>query len=239
MTQPNGYVATMRGIWDPGTLPAATPSNYAQLQQAIDQATRDALGEADALLDFHVISSASPGAPVRRSRWHLEGIASGPQSAIGANGPHDSQVTLFVRVYPATERRQVVVAVDSYQMPHRGIFSPVLAATLLRGLWGEGSRTLTVDQLGEGTFTPTEISFETFTGQYATVAYADADASLEAYPLVSSTSQAPTMWLVMGDGPQPAWQVSYVVPRMSTPPSERLDVGGMPAPEFTPLPWEA
>lgn len=236
------YVATIVGTWDPGSVPAlSTSPMHAAAQDAATSASQTALAIKDGMLEFYIISTDQPGAPVARTRWRVEATAAGPTLEFNTAQPHESELTLSVRIYPHSQTRQVVTddAVD--EMPYRGVLAPGVVALLLRHHWGPESRTLTLDGFGSGTFIPTALRFrDTWNSTTVEMAYDSNETVLAPYALIAANSfSPPAMWLTTTETPKKAWQISYCIRKEGETAQNRWDRSIQSAPEFNELTWPA
>lgn len=233
------YTASIGGTWAPGTIPAITPDNYQSAQAAAISALDTIIGITNSTVEFYVVYTPAPGAPVYRTRWRVEADASGPGMLLDTTIEHDSDITLLVRLYSYAEVRQVVADEDLHDMPYRGVYSPLLGALMLRRAWGTGARDVTLTGFGTGTFTPETLKFrDTWNSISYEIPYDTPAAQIGAYEITTSPNAAPpAMWLVSADDLTQGWQVSYCVSTPGQPIADRWDTSIQPVPEFDPLPW--
>lgn len=233
------FVASIIGTWNPGSVPALDSATFPAAQAAATEATRDLLGVVDQTLDFHVVATDYPGGPVYRTRWRVRADGSGPMLKIGPAEPSTAQVDLMVWIYPHTEVRQVVADPQMADMPYRGVFGGVLAALLLRDLWGPGARTITLPAVGSGSFEPESLRYRNvFNSDTVTVPYGADDSEITSYAfIVNDSGQPPGMWLATDADPRASWQISYCVTSADQSVVDRWDTTPQPIPDFEPLEW--
>lgn len=231
------YRATINGTWNPGSIPAIEPAGYPSAQRAATDATRSALGLTGDTVDFHILSVKQSGGPVYRAHWKLFSYVSGPALHMGTTEPHDSQISLMLRVFPFSQVDQVRFDPDLVDADYRGVMAGVVPALLLRKHWGLGPRQITVGSLGTGTFTPAELTYpELFSANPQTTVPYDTPDALASYgfTLAAGSSPQPAMWLV--DADDASWKVSYCAERVELAYLDRWDDPDEPAPGFDPLP---
>lgn len=240
MTDPDSstYLASIVGTWNPGSVPAITPDAYASANAAIQAATDAVIGVVDSTIEFHVIATDESGGPVYRTRWRLEADASGPSLNLNTTEPHQSELTLLVRVYPRSQVRQVIVDEEMHDMPYRGVYAPIIGALLLRHAWGPGSRALSLTGFGTGTFEPTALRYrEAWNSVVTELPYDTDDDNVTTFAIVRSVNErVPAMWLVTEEDQRKAWQISFCVNEPGQGPNDRWDTP-QSVPEFEPLPW--
>lgn len=230
------FIATINGLWTPGTIGPISPDFYGETQLTARQATRELLGLTTSEIGFYLVSRDTVGR-VRQSRWRLIALAGGPSLRPGTVQPHDSQISLTLKVEPHGDLQQVVYGEGAETMPYRGAMSGVVAALLLRNRWGLSEREITVGQHGTGVFTPLELAYSGMYGD-ATVT-ADYEASgLTGYKFIApaGSSPVPTMWLATDDA---SWPVSYCVTGPTETVAQRWDEPDDVVPEYAPLPEPA
>jgi hypothetical protein len=233
------HVASIIGTWNPGSVPELSSSTYPAAQAAATKATRLMLGMVEPELEFHVVATDYPGGPVYRTRWRVRADVSGPTLGVGPAVAASAQVNLLVWIYPHTEVRQVVADPEMPDMPYRGVFGGVLAALLLRDLWGAGVRAVTLPGFGSGSFEPELLRYrDIFNSESITVPYEASDSEITSYVFVSNeTGQPSGMWLATGENPQRSWQISYCVSSPEESIGERWDTMPQSVPAFEPLDW--
>lgn len=234
-------VATANGTWDPLGIAPLTPTTMNSAAQQASEATRTLLGISPDPTQFHVIYTAYPNADVQRSLWRVEVTATGPSLQLNTTHPHASSLNLVMRLYPFTDKQQVVFDESVPEMPYRGVLSPCVAAILLRHWLGDASVDLTLPDYGTGRFTPEQLRFrDTFDWSTITVPYLASWNDLAGYELVAppSVDLIPGMWLVATDENDDAvgWQVSYCVTDGERGVVNRWDEPQV-TPVFVPLEW--
>lgn len=245
------YMATIRGTWNPGSIPPLTAEQYSAAQRAASAETHRLLGIVDNILDFHVVGTKDPAdGRVYRTRWRVEGYGSGPGLRMGATGPHPSQVNLMMRVYPPSYAKQFEGDPDWAAMPYLGTLGEIVPALLLSHWllkpdgWGVQPIPVAVGAFGTGSFTPERLIYrDLFDGPAGGSGTAKAfDIPLEQSPGVPTDQRQVVsycldserfpitfgrpwgLWLVVDQPVREGWKMSYCVGHMSDHPSARWDL---------------